>query len=113
VEAVIGQVKGSLTVGERSFSLDHPLTTEDFSMESDEISALIGDGNARVNVSLGMSDKSYGTGFDAHVSISLTCDQESAIIGVAYEFASEIAKEKLSEVMEQAKEMWKEYEPET
>jgi hypothetical protein len=111
--ATIGQIKGALTVGERSFTFDHALTTEDFSMATSEIKDFIGDAGARISVSLGMSDKNYGTGFDAHVSVTLTCDQDADVIGFAHEAASEIVAEKILEVMDVARELWSEYEPQT
>jgi hypothetical protein len=79
-------------------------------MSSNEIADLVGDGNAKVSVSFGMADKDYGTGFDAHVTVSLTCDQQADIIGFAYEAASEVASDMIREAALQAKELWEERE---
>ena len=78
-------------------------------MDSSEIAALVGDGNARVSVSYGMADKNFGSGFDAHVSVSLTCDQSQGAIGFAYEAASDVASEMISEAIDRARELWQEY----
>lgn len=77
-------------------------------MSSEEISDLVGDGNAKITVSFGVADKHYGSGVDAHVSVSLTCDQDSGILGFAYEAASEIAISLAKDAIDKAKELGKE-----
>lgn len=79
-------------------------------MSSNEIANLVGDGNAKVSVSFGMSDKDYGNGFDAHVSVTLTCDQDADIIGFAYEAASGVASYMLLHAASQARQLWEERE---
>lgn len=106
----MGQIRGSLRICGQLYNFDHALTTEDLSMSANEISDLVGDANARISVSYGMSDKDYGNGFDAHVSVSLSCDQEEAIIGFAYEAASGVAQEKMRDAILKAKELYDEYE---
>ena len=108
--AAIGQVRGSLRVGDDLFTFDHPLTVEHLSMSKDEIADLVGDGNAKVTVSFGMSDKDYGTGFDAHVSVSLACDQNVEIVGFAYESASLLAGDMIKDAVSQAKTRFEQYE---
>lgn len=78
-------------------------------MSAKEISDLVGDGKAKVTVSYGMSDKDFGNGFDAHVSVSLSCDQDADIIGFAYESASEVAQDMMRESFSAAKELYDEY----
>lgn len=79
-------------------------------MENDEIDDLVGDGNAKVSVSFGMSDKDYGTGFDAHVSVTLTCDQDKEIVGFAYESASQVAADMIKDAISQARALFEQYE---
>ena len=75
-------------------------------MPLEDIKALIGDGAAKVSVSMGMSDKDYGNGFDVHVSVSLTCDQDRDVVGFAYEAASDIASDIISDAKERVRELW-------
>ena len=107
--ASIGQIRGSLRVGQDFYNFDHALTTEHFSMSTEEISELVGDANAKVSVSYGIADKDFGNGFDAHVSISLSCDQDREIIGFAYEAASDVAEETMRNAISRAKELYEEY----
>jgi len=107
--AAIGQIKGQLTLGEQAFDLSQPLTTEDLEMPSEDIKALVGDGEARVSVSFGMSDKDYGRGFDVHASVTLTCDQDYDVIGFAYEAATDIASTIMADAKERAREVWEDH----
>lgn len=102
----VGMIKGELTYGELSFNLDQPLTTGDLNMPLEDIKALVGDGGAKVSVSMGMSDKDYGDGFDVHVSISLTCDQDRDVVGFAYEAASDLCSEIILDAKDRVRELW-------
>ena len=82
-------------------------------MSVKEISDLVGDARAKVSVSYGMSDKDFGNGFDAHVSVSLSCDQDEDIIGFAYEAASVVAQEMVQEAILEAKGLYEKYKKET
>jgi len=75
-------------------------------MSSDDIKALVGDGQAKVSISMGLSDKDYGSGFDVHVSVSLTCDQDAEVIGLAYESATEVVEGLIFDARERAQEIW-------
>lgn len=77
-------------------------------MASDDISRMVGDGNAKVSVSLGMAEKDFGNGYDVHVSVSLTCDQHSEMIEIAYEAASDIVAEMILEARGRAEALWEE-----
>jgi hypothetical protein len=75
-------------------------------MPTEDIKALVGDGEARVSVSMGMSNKDYGNGFDIHVSVSLTCDQNPDILGFAYEAATDILAGLVLDAKYRAQELW-------
>jgi len=77
-------------------------------MSSDDVTNMVGDGNARVSVSLGMAEKDFGNGYDAHVSVSLTCDQDSKIIEIAFEAASDMVSEMILEARGRAEALWDE-----
>ena len=107
---IVGTVRGSI----RHPGTDDPLifndqlTEEDLAMSGDEVQDMVGDGNAKVSVSFGMSDKDFGNGFDAHISISLTCDQDREMIEFAYEAASDLAAEMCAGAFQKAKDLYKE-----
>lgn len=88
---IIGTVKGSARNGTDSFSLDDTVLAEDLYLSSNEIQDLVGDGNAKVSVGLGMSNKDYGNGYDVHVTVTLSCSQNREIVGYAYDAASDLA----------------------
>ena len=75
-------------------------------MPNGDIKDLVGDGEAKVSVSMGMSNKDFGNGFDVHVSVSLTCEQDNDIVGFAYEAASDIVMSLIEDAKERAQELW-------
>jgi hypothetical protein len=77
-------------------------------MDAEDIRDLIGDGNARVSLSLGMADKDFGSGYDVHVTVSLTCDQHRRVILLAYEAAGDIVSDMVLEARERAEALWEE-----
>ena len=107
---ILGKVTGSFIHpgSEVPFLINDALTEEDLVMGQDEVHHLVGDGHAKVSVSFGMSDKDFGSGFDAHVSVSLTCDQEEGVIGFAYSAASDLAAEICKDAFHRAKELYQE-----
>jgi len=107
---IIGTITGSIMHPELDAPLliNDTLTEEDLVMGTDEVQDLLGDGNAKVSVSFGMSDKDYGRGFDAHISVSLTCDQDRGVIEFAYEAASDLASDMCAEAFQKAKDMYQE-----
>ena len=59
----------------------------------DDFKNIIGDGNAKVNVSVDMGIKDFGTGASAMCSVSLTCNQDYETIQKAISLASAVAKD--------------------
>lgn len=90
----------------QTFDLSQPLTVKDFGMSAKDIKTLVGDGKAKISVSMGMADKDFGTGFDVHVSVGLTCDQDPEIIGFAYESATDVVEGLIFDAQERAREIW-------
>lgn len=107
---IIGSVKGSFHIAEKNYIFNRPLTAEDLNMTPEEVSDLVGDENARVSVSFGMADKEFGRGFDAHVTVSLTCHQADEVLELARISASGHAMAMMDSVMEEARDLWEAYE---
>ena len=106
---MIGKIRGSFSDPDGNcYHINHHVTLEDLCMDSDEIKDLVGDARAKVSVSLGMSEKDYGNGFDAMVSVTLTCDQDREIIGFAYSVASDLAQEICEDAYSKAQTMYNE-----
>ena len=74
--------------GGKSRYYDEFITEEDVDMPRDKLAALVGDGLAKVTCSLELSDKNFGNGFGAHVSVTLTCNQEEEDVDRAADLAS-------------------------
>lgn len=72
----------------------------------DSLRGLLGDGNARVTVSMEMRDTDYGTGFGTHVSVALTCDQEESSVREAASIATGLAEEFVEEAFDTARELF-------
>lgn len=88
-----------------SLFLDEPVTEEHFAMPKDHFEELIGNGDAKVSVSLNMKDSSYGTGFGAHVTVTLTCNQDEESLVAARALAGGLAQEFLEASFEEAHEL--------
>lgn len=73
---------------------------------AEEVADLVGTGDAKVSLSFGMADKEFGSGYDVHVSVTLSCEQDPEVIRFAYVAASEIISEVILEANERAKELW-------
>ena len=101
---VLGQANWSFLTHDKKEVRTYLITEKDLHMDPEEISTLVGDGNARVSVAVGLSDKEYGTGYDTHVSVSLTCNQDPGTIGFAYVAASNLAKEYVRDSYEMSRE---------
>lgn len=57
----------------------------------DQFRRIIGDGLARVSVGVPLDLKDFGSGGGAHVSVSLTCNQDANSIHQAHELAMQAA----------------------
>ncbi len=107
---VLGQGHVSFWIGDDAPDfLDRVLTHEDFGMAEDEATALLGDRAARVGVSMDMSDKDFGNGFGAHVSVSLSCNQDLSTIELAGELATDACRMLLPEALNAANSNYKAY----
>jgi len=69
----------------------------------------LGDEGARVSVSLDMSDKNYGTGIGAMVTVQLSCNQDNKTIKKAHSLASELAVEYLDVTFAMAQDLGEEH----
>ena len=74
-------------------------------MSEDAFEDLIGDGDAKIAVSMNMKDSSYGTGFGAHVTVTLTCNQDENTIRDARAMAGSLAQEFLDQSFKEAHEI--------
>jgi hypothetical protein len=54
----------------------------------DQFQAIVGNGLAKISLGIPMDRKTFGNGAGAHVSISLTCNQDNATINAAYALAA-------------------------
>ncbi len=104
---IVGKIKGRVQIKDVFFDLDQPLTMEDLRMSDSEIPSLVGDGKAKVSVSVGIADKDFGSGFDAHVSISLTCNQDSITICRAYDAAADVLDDLMDDAKARAEDIWR------
>ena len=84
----------------KSQYFDRPLTYTDFDMGRDRLHELIGDGGARVTCAFDLSDKDFGSGFSAHCSVSLTCNQDERDVARAADIASSLAVRFTTEALE-------------
>jgi hypothetical protein len=110
---IIARVKGRVeTAGQPSSFFDHYLSEEDIDMPSDRLAELIGDGDARISVSMELKDSDFGTGFGAHVSVSLACAQEESSMNEAAELAMDLASTYVQDAHEVAHAAFKRTHPE-
>jgi len=89
--------------GEGSQYRDELITEEDIDMPRDKLADLVGDGQARVTCSFELSDKDFGSGFGAHVSVTLTCNQEEKDVDRAADLASSLACKYTAEAVDTAR----------
>lgn len=102
---IVAQVRGSIRLPDSGpFFLNKLLEEGDMNMSSDAIASLIGDGKARITVSIGLDDKNFGFGATGHVSVSLSCNQDEATIKDAAGVARALAEEFVSDTLDSANE---------
>ena len=107
----VGSVSGTIEVygADCSHPFSFPLTHEDLDMPMDKIAKLVGDADARVTTSLDMADKKFGRGFGAHVSVSLSCEQDKKTLDKAAEISLDLAGEYLDDAFQRAADIADEY----
>ena len=71
-------------------------------MGRDSLAELVGDGDARVTASLELKDSDFGTGFGAHVSVSLSVDQTEKCMNGGFSLALDLAQEFVDEAFDTA-----------
>ncbi len=100
---VVGKAVARLHIkGEPDAFIEKLLTPEEVGMSRDSLSELVGDGDARVTASLELKDSDYGTGFGAHVSVSLSVDQTEEMVEAGFGLALDYAGEFVSEAFDHA-----------
>jgi len=104
----LGEVHWKVVVaGEQPLLYDAHITHKDIRMARDELEQLVGDGNARVTVSLGLKDSDYGNGFEAFCSVSLACNQDRESVVAAQALAQELAHDQMEGAFEEAHDLYK------
>jgi len=84
---------------------------EELNVSNSEIEDLVGDGLARVVVSLERSDKSYGNGVSVFCSAALTCNQDAETVAQAQDWALGLVSGFLPDAVETALGMFPPGEP--
>lgn len=69
------------------------------------VADLVGDGNAKVSVSMNLKDSSFGKGFGTQVTVTLAVHQDEEIIGEAFDLARDLVAEYSVNAFETAKEL--------
>jgi len=70
-----------------------------FDMDENMLDQFIGDGNAKITVSMEVSDKEFGRGVSVMASVTVTVNQDDESIKMAYHYASAVLKEKVKETI--------------
>ena len=103
---IVAHVRGTINPPDGGLLLlNHTLEGVDMDMSDDAVASLLGDGKARVTVSLGLDDKNFGFGATGHVSVSISCNQDEATIRDASGVARALAEEFVSDALDAANEM--------
>ena len=77
-------------------------------MDFNMLDQFIGDGNARLTVSLEISDKEYGRGVNVMASLTLTCNQDDDSVRMAYHYGSALLQEAISDTVPKLNEVYNE-----
>lgn len=85
---------------------EEPIFNKDLPMTEEALQQLMGDRGARVTVSLDQKDNSFGKGFGAFASVTLSCHQESESIALAGEHALRLATVLVSEAWERSRDLF-------
>ena len=68
-------------------------------MELNMLDQFIGDGNAKLTISMDISDKEYGRGVSVMASLTLVVNQDDENIQMAYHYGSALLKGAISETL--------------
>lgn len=85
------RVQSHFTNGDTHFHLDQVDLSKDAKF-MDRYAQILGNAQARVSVSADMSLKEFGSGAGAMVTVTLSCNQDSATIESAIDLAGELAR---------------------
>jgi hypothetical protein len=80
-------------------------TDREVNMTHDTAKSLVGDGEAKVTVSLTLKEGAYGD-YSAFTSVTLTCDQSLETLEKAHELATGLASMFISEDIEEARKLY-------
>ena len=72
-------------------------------MDEDLVASLAGDGKAKVTIGMDMADKSFGTGFSAYVTVSISSNQDEATLRQVHAIGTALAEEFLQDSFAVAK----------
>lgn len=72
------------------------------------LDTFIGDANAKLTVSMEISDKEYGRGVNVMASLTLTVNQDDATVDGAFAYARAVLHEKIAETIPQLNEAYNE-----
>ena len=86
--------------------LNQPLTNKGVGLNVDEAVELLGDARAKVSTSMDMSDKEYGRGFSAHVSIAMSVNQDMQTIKEGYNLCTSLCAEMIVDAFKEAGKVW-------
>ena len=68
-------------------------------MELNMLDQFIGDGNAKLTISVDISDKEYGRGVSVMASLTMTVNQDDESVQMAYHYGSALLKSAISETL--------------
>lgn len=85
---------------------EEPLFEKDLNMPQDKLVELVGDGRARVTISIEQKDSNYGSGFGAFASVTLSCSQETGSIERAGQLATGLASQLAAEAWEKSRDLF-------
>ena len=97
---------GQGTVSIEPVGKGNPISTRTLSLEYHMLEDLLGNGQAKINVSVESSHKSYGQGFSIHASLSLTCNQDDDTVAAAFQYARTVLLTEVEKTIPEAQEMY-------
>ena len=68
-------------------------------MDLNMLDQFIGDGNAKLTVSIDISDKEYGRGVSVMASLTLTCNQDDDSVQMAFHYGAAVLKSAVAETI--------------
>ncbi len=78
----------------------------------DRAKKILGDGNARVSVSMDIATKDFGNGNGTMVNVSVNCNQDEDSILKAFQLCKELSQEYAVDSFQEGQEIFDELKPE-